>query len=56
MWMVNDCLTHGYGLSLLDMSIRCAVISFSKVFDLIIMDFDLSLPVGDKLLQLNDSG
>ena len=56
MWRVNDCLIHGcvFCIGCVDRiseSFLSERVFFSIiVFGLVVMDFDLSLPVGDMLL------
>ena len=53
-WMNVGCVTY-YRISQSDMSIK-DLFSLTIVFELFIMDFDLSLPVEDKFYESNYTG
>ena len=59
MWRVDDCFIHGcvfcYWMCRSDVSVIPFRMSlFHHSFGLVIIDFDLSLPVGDKFFWLDD--
>ena len=62
MWRVDDYLTHDYVFYYWICRSDVSVISFrlclfsTIVFDLVIVDFDLFLPVGDRFFQSDDGG